>query len=336
MQRPCMHLTPSLRGLSIADMNRLFSAGVATAITGAALLVSGCQTARYDPARRRAPTPPDQPVITPVVGVTSFENRSNFTGRWNLGNGMADILVARLMDSGEVTVLERQHLDSVIGEILRQGRDLFRPEGRVEQGRLKNARFLIRGTVTDFTVVGDTSGWFASSRADARVRGSRARVALYVTVTDVESGEIISSVRTEGRTVQRGVAGRVNYRQMAFGGDAYFRTPLGRATEQAIQRAVRQILRDLPVEYWQARVAEGGPDAIVINGGENVGLNAGDVFAVRAVGRAITDPITGDVIETVPGPVIGRARVTEVKLLSAHARLVEGRAQRGDFLERVP
>ena len=30
-----------------------------------------------------------------------------------------------------------------------QGQDLFRREGRVERGRLKNAKFLIRGVVTD-------------------------------------------------------------------------------------------------------------------------------------------------------------------------------------------
>ncbi len=309
---------------------------MATAIVGAALFVSGCQTARYDPARRRAPAAPDHPVITPVVGVTAFENRSNFSGQWNLGNGMADILVARLLDSEQVTVLEREHIDSVIGEILRQGRDLFRPEGRVERGRLKNARYLIRGTVTDFTVVGDASGWFSTSRADARMRGSQSRVALYVTVSDVESGEIISSVRAEGRAAQRGLAGRVNYRDISFGGDAYFRTPLGRATEQAIDRAVRQILRELPVEYWQARVAEGGPDAIVINGGRNVGLNSGDEFIVRSEGRTITDPVTGNVIDTIPGPVIGRARVTEVNPQSSHALLLEGRAERGNFLEPVP
>ena len=64
-----------------------------------------------------------------------------------------------------------------MGEIARQGQDLFRPEGRVERGRLMNAQYLIRGAVTDFTVVGDMSGWFGvENKGSLRGRSQRARV----------------------------------------------------------------------------------------------------------------------------------------------------------------
>ena len=78
-------------------MNRLplFSLLLAVGLTG-------CATR---PPRHPAPASPRNGVL-PVVAVTNFENRSGFTGQWNLGSGMADLLVAELMDSGQFTVLD--------------------------------------------------------------------------------------------------------------------------------------------------------------------------------------------------------------------------------------
>ena len=294
--------------------------------------LTGCASPLY---RASAPSADSDGarVIRPVVAVTQFENRANFEGQWELGDGMAEMMIERLMNSGEVIVLERQYLDSVVGEIVRQGRDLFRREGRVERGRLKNARYLIRGVVTDFTTTSDASGWFSSAGADGALRGARTRVGLYVTVSDVESGEIVSTVRTEGTAARGGLRGGVNYKQVAFGGDAYFRTPLGRATQTAMERAVRDIVQDLPREYWQPRVAEGGVDTIIVNGGNNVGLQGGQRFLVREEGRSVTDPVTGDVLERIPGRVIGELEIVTVQEASSHARLLDGKARRGDFLE---
>ena len=271
--------------------------------------------------------------VPPVVAITDFEDRTNFSGQWNLGGGMAEILVERLLADGSVEVLERRHLDGVLGEIVRQGRDLFRREG--PQSRVMNARYLIRGVVTDFTVTGDASGWFGGDSVTSRLRGSSARVSLYVTVSDLETDQIISAVRSEGASSGGGVRGQITYTDFAFGGDAFFRTPLGRATQQAIDRAARQILAEIPREPWDPRVAESGVDRVIINGGENVGLRPGDRFYVRVTGRRVTDPVTGDAIETVPGRVVGIVEVRTVHPLSSHAILLEGEARRGYLLERA-
>jgi curli biogenesis system outer membrane secretion channel CsgG len=301
----------------------------------AAAVLSGCAAPGYrrPPARSQVASGPA--VIRPVVAVTQFENRANFRGQWDLGGGMAEMLVERLMASERVIVLEREHLDGVLSEIVRQGRDLFRSEGRVERGRLRNARYLIRGVVTDFTVTSDASGWFETANVSAATRGSRTRVGLYVTVSDVESGQIVSAVRTEGAAAAGGFRGGVNYANVSFGGDAYFRTPLGRATQAAMGRAVDALLEDIPVEYWEPRVAEGGPGTVVVNGGEDVGLRVGQRFQVREQGRQITDPITGEVIERLPGRVLGTVEIHTVLARSSHALLLDGEASRGDYLEPV-
>lgn len=310
-----------------------FARAAAAALVAA---TAGCATRYYRPGgRSRAPAAPAY-VVKPVVAVMDFENRSGFEGQWKLGGGMADLLVTGLLDTGRVTVLERRDLDDVLAEIARQGRDFFRREGRVDRGRLKNARYMLRGVVTEFTVTGDVSGWFAAPAARAFGRGQRARVALNVRLYDVESGEVLASVRTDGSVSSGLFGGSFDYRGVTFGGDAFFRTPLGRATEAAMARAVDGLLEAVPARYWQPRVAESGPDAVIVNGGENVGLRPGAEFTVRSEGRAVTDPITGDVIETVPGPARGRIRVTGVRAASSHAVLLEGDARRGDVLWPAP
>lgn len=306
-----------------------------TALLAVALLLhaAGCVAAGPSRDARRASAYSSRRTIKPVVAVTDFENLANPPGQWNLGRGMADLLVAQLLDSGRVVVLERKHLSDVVGEIVRQGQDLFRAEGRVERGRLKNAKYLVRGAVTDFTETAAGSGWFGISWLRVFGRGSRARVAITVHVSDVETGEILSSVKAAKAVSAGGVGAEARYKNVAFGGDAFFRTPLGKATESAIRSAVARILKEVPIAYWHARVAEAGPDDVVINGGKNMKVREGDVFLVRDEGREITDPATGNVIERVPGKVVGRIRVREVSAASSHAVLLEGEARRGQYLE---
>ncbi len=298
-----------------------------------ALAAAGCQSPPGTRSNgffftRRPPT------VKPVLAVSDFENKASFNGQWNLGQGMAEILTAELLDSERVEVLERQHLGDVMGEIVRQGQEFFRPEGRVQKGRLKNAQYLVRGVVTDFTVTGDSSGWFSISALTLRGRGSRARVAIALRVQDVTSGQVISAVKTDAEVSARGFGGGINYKGVAFGGDAFFRTPLGKATEKAVAQAVKRVLHDLPVQLWQARVAEVEGSRIIINGGKTVGLRVGDVFGARGRPREVTDPASGNVIELMPGPLTAYLRVTQVNETSAFAELVKGTTQRGDFLEK--
>ncbi len=292
------------------------------------LLAAGC--AQRQAASRGVRRDPAGPLlVSPTLAVLEFENRSGFSGQWNLGSGMADILTTRLVDSGRVTVVDRRSIEEVQRELRRQENRFFRREGAAQQGRLRLARYLVRGTVTDFTVTGDTSGWFASSDVSARARSSRARVAVNLMVSDVETGEIISSVQSAGHASGRGLGGGAQYRSLNFGGDAYFRTPLGRATEMAIDRAVRRVLRDLPPIYWEPLVAEVDGARVIVNGGRNVKLQPGQRFSVHEEPHHVTDPLTGDVIDITPGRVTGRIELTIVKDLSSEARLLQGSATRG-------
>ncbi len=304
-----------------------------------ALAAAGCQS-----PRRAANGTPLYPYrhgqeVPPVVAVMDFENRASWAGQWNLSGGMADLLVARLMDTRKVAVLERQHLRDVLEELERQGSGHFRPEGRAQRGRLKNAQFLMRGTINDFTVIEEGSAGFWSSFLRIFGRGNRARVALTVKIYDIENGEVLAAVQSDGTVASSGGGAAISYKQVTFGGDSFFRTPLGKATEWALDRAVRRLIGALPIDFWAPRVAEVTDlregTLVVVNGGANAGVKVGDEFCVRDLPRIVTDPVTGNVIERPAGEVVGRVRVTEVLPQSAHAKLLQGLAARGHVLDKV-
>jgi len=300
----------------------------------ALILLPGCHTVR-DESDPSIDLYYGNKITKPLLAVSSFENLAGVKGRWNLGEGMADLLIADLMATDHVIVLERKDIKRILEEIIMQGGDLFRREGRVERGRLKNAKFLVRGSVTDFTESVRVRGWFGLPGFRVFGGGNRARVAITLRVSDIETGEIISSLKTAASVSSGGLGAEGRYKNMTFGGDAFFRTPLGKATDIAIRKAVKEILRALPIDHWKARVAEAGSDYVVINGGRNVRVREGDEFTVRKAPRTITDPVTGDVIEVVAGSRVGRIRITKVNAGSSHGVVEEGVARRGDYLEPI-
>ena len=297
------------------------------------VLVSGCATPTIGRCR-----PLPRNAVPQVLAVSSFDNRSGFSGEWNLGSDMADLLVSELVSCRNFVVVERKHLDEVVGELERQRKTHFRPEGRVDMGRLKNARYLVRGVISDFSQVGGGSLSITIRSFLFGGKGYTARVALTLTIVDVESGEIVESIQCEGTARARQAYVKADYDNIAFGGDRFFRTPLGIATSNAIRRGVRGIVKKVPHVFWEPMIAAVSQKGIIIlNGGSDRGLREGVVYDVRGEGQAVTDPTTGDLLSVIPGTVVGAIRVTQVGAKIAYAEVVKGTGfERGQRLVAVP
>ncbi len=280
-----------------------------------------------------APLPPN--TIKPVVAVTEFENETGFAGQWKLGRGIPDLLVTELMATHRLILVDRKNLGDVLGEITRQGRDLFRKEDSVARGRLKNARYLIRGVITDFTQTGSASAWFRSTKAAGGISGARALIMISLTVTDVETGEIIASVLADGSAKASGKWASFEYSGVTFGGDLFFKTPIGQATQDAIRKAVYKIVQEIPYSTWKPRLADVFGASVIINGGDNVGVQEGDLFDIHEEGRTITDPGTGNVIDIIAGKIVGQIKITGVRTTAADGVLISGQAKRGYFLVKT-
>lgn len=291
----------------------------ALALLAAAAFTSGCVS------RELRPLPPN--AVRPVVAISSFENRSGVAGttfprQWNLGSGMAELLLDRMIESEQFVTVERLELDQVVNELTLQNLPLFRPEGRAQLGRLLNAKYLVRGTITEFSQVSGGSFWAWLRGLYTFGKSSTARVALSLTIVDVASGEILGSVQSEGYASAYEAYVEARYAGLAFGGDAFFQTPLGLATRDAIEDALIDLSERIPLIPWQPRVAAVRDDLVVINGGRDRGLTPGLRFKVRESPDRVTDPVTGNPLTEIAGAIIGEVEIIEIRPRAAVARIV--------------
>jgi curli biogenesis system outer membrane secretion channel CsgG len=261
------------------------------------------------------PLPDGNPAdyVTPTVAVMKFDNHAGSFMSWDLGTGMRDILVDRLVATRRFRVIERPELNAVVAELHFQNSGMTREQQRAVLGQVKNVQYLIKGTITDFgqvqstNIFGGTSDWGIFGGAWKAVMG----MILYV--VDVESGEIIASESLQGSVNAGSVGVNARYKDVAFGGSTFNKTPLGEATAQVISRAVVKITATIASRPWTPRIAAINADGtIVLNGGTDRALTPGVVFEVLGEGRTFKDPETGDVLGVVDQPPIGRLRITRV------------------------
>jgi curli biogenesis system outer membrane secretion channel CsgG len=264
----------------------------------------------------------------PTIAVMKFENRAPFPLGWRVGDAFADVLVDRLVKTDRYQVVERPELGEVVRELDIQKSGITRTHGRAEPGRIKNVQYLIKGVVTDFGHVETTSGWFSMDWFNLFGSGTRAVMGITMYVVDVESGQIIcsESIQQSVRATDANVT--VVYRNMAFGGSTFQRTPLGKATATVIGKAVQRVTEVIAAQPWEPRVAMVRPNgAVLINGGENHSICIGQEYDVLDAGEPVVDPRTGDVLGRHSSATVGRVRVYDVQPQYAAATIVSGKAQ---------
>lgn len=299
--------------------------------TAAILSLCGCVMTMTD----SIPALPED-LHAPVVAVTSFENRSGFAGQWQLGSGMADLLVSELVHSRNFTVVERQHFEGLVNEIDRQQSRLFRGEGKTAIGRMKNAQYLIRGVINDFSQTGGSGLSVAFRSIFFLGRGHNARVALTLTIVDIETGQIIAAVQSTGLVRTREAYIEADYKGVSFGGDIFFSTPLGQATARAIHGGVRQVTKEMPKNPWRPMISCMKNGVVILNGGKDRDFREKTVYIVRAPAEPVTDPATGDILTFLPGAKVGTIRVTRVDEKVAFAEVLQGNSlERGQCLTEV-
>jgi len=267
----------------------------------------------------------DHKYVKPTVAVVKFENRAAFPMGWDLGDGMKDVLVDRLVRTRRYRVVERADLNEVLRELQFQHSGATRQHLRAPLGRLKNVRYLVKGVVTDFGHVSTRSGFLGTLGWDVLHGGSRAVMGITLQVVDVESGEIITSESIQESVRASDVSVKATYKGIAFGGRTFRQTPLGRATGKVIDKAVKRITGTIARRPWQPLIASVGTDGtVVLNGGANRRVKVGGEYEVIAVGSPILDPDSGDVIGRQPGRVLGRVRVFRVEPRCSVAQIVVG------------
>jgi len=281
----------------------------ATLATSAALLLlgAGCESTFNDPPTIARPIqdllspPPDRQVQTLTVGV--FDNPAKAAVRWrDIGSGMSDALARTLLNDGDFDV----RIDAGFARQARSALTLAgeRREKEFDSIRAQRpgVRYVLTGAVTDFE---HTSELPASIRRQSTV-GSRAEaiVAIRYDLIDLEEGEIVATDHAYGTAhADDEVATKDLYERVSFGSYVFWSTPLGRASEHALNQ-VRERLRRL-VEPSNSELmivsAEKRRFVEVQSSSRHLPVHGGVYYLYRrdddGVEKAVYDPATGRAVE---------------------------------------
>jgi hypothetical protein len=154
-----------------------------------------------------------------------------------------------------------------------------------------------------------------------------------VYIIDSSTGEVLDSQRVEGKASSGGIGIDYAYKWVSFGGTDFKRTPLGKATQMTIDRAVEYIAGRLASVPWSGNVAKVEGNMVYLNAGQNAGIVQGEAFKVWREEEALTDPVTGASLGGEKSR-IGDVIVAEVqdKFSKAAIQQSSGEIKRGDLV----
>lgn len=282
------------------------------------------------------------------VAVANFGTTDRFAsvyGGWNIGGGLAAQLVTALIKTERVVVVERAILSKVLIEQELGESRLLTPMTRMPVGHLLGVDYMIVGEVTEFEERQIGAG-MGAKLFGVKFGGevSAAQVGIDMRIVDTRTGEILHSHYSQGRAWEKAGGVKFDYKVMEFGGDAFHKTPLGRATRNTIEDAVNFILavidRQTEEYIWLGRVIEVEGSAIYFNAGSADAITDGDRFRLSSVKKVLTDPETNQVIGLVESD-LGMAQAiyvdrkyTKAKILGAFKPKVGDIVRFADFKRR--
>ena len=260
----------------------------------------------------------------------------------DVGKGIADILVDKLVADGVYSVIERKQLDKIIAEQNFSNSDRADPASAAKIARILGVDAIIVGSITQFgrddksTNVGGGAASSALGRFGlGGVKTSKSTAVCQITarMIDTSTAEILASVQGKGEETRNGtgiLGSGGSYGSMAAGAldmksSNFADTILGAAVNKAtteIGNGLSQKAASLPTAPVKAvtidgLVADVSPDGtLIINVGSKGGVKVGDNLDVNRKVRDVRDPASGKIIRSVVDKV-GTLKITEVDENSA-------------------
>jgi curli biogenesis system outer membrane secretion channel CsgG len=233
------------------------------------------------------------------IVVFNFEDKTDHTWHWwtgqPVGHGMADMVTTALVKSGRYRVFERQEIDRVLQEQALGQSGVVTPESAAKAGKMLGAEIALVGAVTEFGhKKQSTGGALKKIGVGAAVSKLSATVGVDVRIVNIATGEILKAENIRKENAKTGVS--LDTREGKFDSQAQFdESVVGKATRAAIEDVVKlldeQAGGDTP---WEAKVVMMKDGQVVINGGSETGVKAGERFVVYRAGEEMVDPDTGE------------------------------------------
>lgn len=273
----------------------------------------------------------------------------------DVGKGISDLLVQKLVQDGKYSVIERNALDKVLNEQNFANSDRADSSTAAKIGRVLGVDAVIMGSITQFgrddkstTVGGAAMGGVASKFGLGGLQKRNAKAVVNVTarMVDTTTAEILSAITGSGQSTRSGTSllGAGGSNDASAGGaydmssQNFADTILGEATHQAVDSLGQQLdqqAMSLPTRKIEVDglVADVSGNTLILNVGSKSGVRVGDTLDVSRPIRTVKDPATGKVIKTITSK-MGTATVTEVDEASATATFSgAGPAKIGDAVK---
>jgi curli biogenesis system outer membrane secretion channel CsgG len=297
------------------------------------------------------------------VAVMNFDYSAvttNVTQLWgtnqDIGKGIADMLVDKLVEGGTFSVIERKMLDKILAEQNFSNSDRADPNSAAKIGKILGVDAIIVGSITQFGRDDKSTGLGAAGTGlgkfgigGVKTSKSTAVVQLTARMINTSTAEILASVQGKGEDSRSGTgilgAGATGSGGGGAGLDMkssnFAATILGVATNKAVVEVARGLdakATTLPTVAVSIDgvVADAAPDGtIIINIGTNNGVKVGDTLAIKRMVREVKDPASGKVLRRVEDAV-GTIRITEADATSAVGKFSgNGPAKVGDSVSNV-
>ncbi|HWB86246.1 MAG TPA: CsgG/HfaB family protein [Bryobacteraceae bacterium] len=262
-----------------------------------------------------------------------------FGSNQDVGKGISDLLVDKLVDGGVYSVIERNQLDKILAEQNFSNSDRADPNSAAKIGRVLGVDAIVIGSITQFgrddkstNIGGGALGGISGRFGIGGVKRSESTAVVGITarLINTSTAEILATASAKGESTRKGTGLLGSGGSWAgMGGGAldmknsnFANTILGEATNQAVNNLAQELDQKagkLPAHVVQVSglVADVSPDGtVIINVGSKAGVKAGDRLEIKRKIREVRDPSTGKVIHTIENQV-GEIVITDVDAQSA-------------------
>jgi curli biogenesis system outer membrane secretion channel CsgG len=257
---------------------------------------------------------------------------SLFGGNVDVGKGIADLIVDRLVKGGAYSVIERKALDKILTEQNFSNSDRADPSSAARLGRVLGVDAIVIGSITQFGrddkstgvgggVLGGLGGRYGIG--GIAKRQSKAVVQLSARIVSTETAEVLAVASGMGESKRSGTSllGAGGGSGTAAGGgydmssSQFASTILGEAVNQAVTQMVQELEQNagrVTAKKFEidGLVADVSQNTLILNIGAKTGVKVGDKLQVRRPNREIRDPATGKVLRRIEDT-LGVVTITE-------------------------
>jgi len=242
---------------------------------------------------------PDGGGLRYTILVSEFENRSGWSGQWNLGHAWGAVMTDVLNQTGHFIVLgENSMRDEALAE------QDFAESGRTAQGakspttgQMTPAQLLLKGAITHVEYATKGGGGGVRIKGfKVGGKGEQAELNASIYVVDSTTGQVVASTDVVGESNRKG--GSIGYSTYDWGADlgGFKNDNVGKAMEAAISDSVEWLMAQLPTLPWSGSVVQVQNEQVYINRGTREGVSPGQMFVV-GTSEVIRDPDTGEVLD---------------------------------------